>query len=152
MFLGKDVLKICRKFTGEHPCRAVILIKVQSNFIEITLRHGCSPVNLLHISRIPWTPLEGYFCKNASINEHRNQLWWSSYDCRFLVSTKVKKKRTSRSLPKMRHGNAHVITHVIIHVIIVFNKMKPRSSAEYYLICSEHFHRKNIYKKGRSYK
>ena len=26
----------------------------QSNFIEITLRHGCSPVNLLHIFRTPF--------------------------------------------------------------------------------------------------
>ena len=26
-------------------------LKLQSNFIEIALRHGCSPVNLLHISR-----------------------------------------------------------------------------------------------------
>ena len=25
-----------------------------NNFIEITLRHGCSPVNLLHIFRIPF--------------------------------------------------------------------------------------------------
>ena len=25
--------------------------KVSSNFIDITLRHGCFPVNLLHISR-----------------------------------------------------------------------------------------------------
>ena len=24
--------------------------KLQSNFIEITIRHGCSPVSLLHIS------------------------------------------------------------------------------------------------------
>ena len=24
---------------------------MQSNFVEITLRHGCSPVNLLHIFR-----------------------------------------------------------------------------------------------------
>ena len=35
--------------TGEHSCRSAISIKVQSNFIEITLWHGCSPVNLLHI-------------------------------------------------------------------------------------------------------
>ena len=27
--------------------------KMLCNFIEITLRHGCSPVNLLHIFRIP---------------------------------------------------------------------------------------------------
>ena len=44
-------LKICSKFTGEHPCRSVVSIKSQSNFIEITLQHGCSPVNLLHIFR-----------------------------------------------------------------------------------------------------
>ena len=51
MFLRKGVLKIYSKYTGEHPCRSVISIKFQSNFIEIALRHGCSPVNLLHIFR-----------------------------------------------------------------------------------------------------
>ena len=45
----KSLLRICSKFTGEHPCRSVISIKLQINFVEITLRHGCSPVNLLHI-------------------------------------------------------------------------------------------------------
>ena len=29
-------------------------IKLQSNFIEITLRLGCSPVNVLHIFRTPF--------------------------------------------------------------------------------------------------
>ena len=52
--LGKGVQKIGSKFTGEHPCRSAILIKLQSNFIEITLWHGCSPVNLLHIFKIPF--------------------------------------------------------------------------------------------------
>ena len=33
------------------PCRSVISIKLQTNFIEIALRHGCSPVNLRHIFR-----------------------------------------------------------------------------------------------------
>ena len=28
-------------------------MKLHSNFIEITLQHGFSPVNLLHIFRIP---------------------------------------------------------------------------------------------------
>ena len=28
--------------------------KMQSNFIKITLQHGCSPVNLLHIFRTPF--------------------------------------------------------------------------------------------------
>ena len=54
MFLKKVVLKICSKFTGEHPYRSVISIKLQSNFIEITLRDGCCPVNLLRILRTPF--------------------------------------------------------------------------------------------------
>ena len=54
MFLGKGVLKIRSKFTGEHPCRSVISIKLQSNFIEIALRHGYSPVNLLRVLRTPF--------------------------------------------------------------------------------------------------
>ena len=55
MFLGKAVLKICSKFSGERPCRSAISIKLLSNFIEIALRHGCSPVNLLHICSMIFT-------------------------------------------------------------------------------------------------
>ena len=55
VFLGKGVLKICSKSTGEHPYRSVIWIKLQSNFIEITLQHGSSPINLLHIFRTPFS-------------------------------------------------------------------------------------------------
>ena len=51
VFSWKGVLKICGKFTGEQPCWSVISIKLLCNFIEITLRHGCSPVNLLHFFR-----------------------------------------------------------------------------------------------------
>ena len=54
VFLGKDVLKICSKFTGEHPCQNVISIKLLCNFIETAVRHGCSPVNLLHTFRTPF--------------------------------------------------------------------------------------------------
>ena len=59
VFLGKGVLRICSKFTGEHPSRIAISMKLQRNFIEITLRHACSLVNLLHIFRTP-------FLKNTS--------------------------------------------------------------------------------------
>ena len=59
VFLKIAVLEIRCKFTGEHPCRSTISIKLQSNFIEITLRHWCSPVYLLHIFRTP-------FFKNTS--------------------------------------------------------------------------------------
>ena len=55
VFLVKGVLKICRTFTEEHPCQSVNSIKMQSNFIEITLQHGCSPVNFLHIFRTLFT-------------------------------------------------------------------------------------------------
>ena len=70
VFLGKAVLKICSKFTGEHPYRSVISIKLQSNFTEITLRHGCSPVNLLHIFITPFpmnTILGGCFIKLSTL-------------------------------------------------------------------------------------
>ena len=59
VFLVKGVLKICGKFTGEHPCRNVISIKLLCNSVEIAFQHGCSPVNLLHIFRSP-------FSKNTS--------------------------------------------------------------------------------------
>ena len=51
MFLVTDVLKICSKLTGQHPRRSAISIKLLCNFIEIALRSGYSPVNLLHIFR-----------------------------------------------------------------------------------------------------
>ena len=54
MLLEKGVMKICSKVTGDHPCRSAISIKLQSNFIEIALWHGCSPVNLMHIFRTPF--------------------------------------------------------------------------------------------------
>ena len=59
----KSALKIYSKFTGEHPCRSAISIKFQSIFMEIVLRPGCSPVNLLYIFRTTFlgTALEGCF-------------------------------------------------------------------------------------------
>ena len=36
VFLGKSVLKICSKFTREHPCQSAISIKLLCNFINIT--------------------------------------------------------------------------------------------------------------------
>ena len=59
VFYEKGLLKMCSKFTGEFPCWSAISIKLLCNFIEITLWHGCSPVNLLHIFR-------AVFLKNIS--------------------------------------------------------------------------------------
>ena len=54
VLLGNGVLKICSKFAGEHLCRSKISIELLRNFIEIALRDGCSPVNLVHIFRTPF--------------------------------------------------------------------------------------------------
>ena len=54
MFFKTGILKICSTFTAE-IYQGAILIKLRSNFIEILLRHGCFPVDLLHISRIPFS-------------------------------------------------------------------------------------------------
>ena len=45
VFLGKGVLKIYIKFTGDTHAEV---------WIQITLWNGCSPVNLLHIFRTPF--------------------------------------------------------------------------------------------------
>ena len=66
MFFGQDVLKICSKFIGEHPCQSVISIELLCNFIEIALRRGCSPVNLLHIFTTA-------FPKNHSVGLHPSE-------------------------------------------------------------------------------
>ena len=58
VFLGKDVLKICSKFTGEQPCQSAISIKLHSNFIQNKHRHGCLSVNFLHMITL--------FTKNTS--------------------------------------------------------------------------------------
>ena len=85
VFLKKGILKICSKFAGEHPCRSVISIKLQSNFTEIVLRYGYSPLNLLHIFSKPFIkntsgwlllnfsyflmdPLEPYFSKKFTLS------------------------------------------------------------------------------------
>ena len=73
VFLGNSVLKICCKFTGEHPCRSVISKKLLCNFIEMRPRHGYSSVNLLHIFKTP-------FPKNTStgllLGFFTNMLTW----------------------------------------------------------------------------
>ena len=87
----KGVLKICRKFTREHPCQNTISVKLP----EITLRHGFSPVNLVHISRT-------HFPQNTS-GWLILQVAWNGLDIRkdWVTRTMVSKdfhKRTSSNL------------------------------------------------------
>ena len=71
-FLWKGVLKICNKFTGEHLCRSKILGNLLCNFIEIALRHGCSPVNLLDIFKIHFSRTSPKGCVLELLHSH---LW-----------------------------------------------------------------------------
>ena len=79
VLLRKGAPKICSKFTGEHPCRSAISIKLLCSFIEIAFWHGCSPVNLLHIFRTQKNPsgwlLLPSFSKNASWLLLPKRLW-----------------------------------------------------------------------------
>ena len=94
VFLGKGVLKLCSKFTGEYPCWSAISLNLLCNFIEIVLRYGCSPVNLLHIFRIP-------FLKNTSERLLLKVEEWSSksrcykiwHSKKYAVNLDQKKKR-----------------------------------------------------------
>ena len=92
VLLGKGALKICSKFTEEHPCRSAISIRLQSNFSKITFRHGCSPVYLLHIFKIP-------FPKNTSgwvllvLFDHIGREWkWHSWHQTTIVKEGSRKK------------------------------------------------------------
>ena len=92
MFLGKGVLK----FTGEHQCRSAISLKLLCNFIEITLRHECSTVNLLHIFRTSLffkTPMGGCFWTFREIVHIRclTQITSVNYFCKNLHLRSLKK-------------------------------------------------------------
>ena len=92
VILVKGVLKICSRFTGDHPCRSVISIKFQSNFIELKLWRGCSPLNLLHIFRTPLlrTPLGVCF-------------WFSHFQNVFL-QTLNNLKQVKRNIFRFNHN------------------------------------------------
>ena len=57
------VLRMCCEFPGACLCMGVILIKLQSGFVEIALLCWCFPVGFLHFwEHLPWrTPLEDCF-------------------------------------------------------------------------------------------
>ena len=76
VFLGKGVRKICSKFTGEHPCRSAISVKLLCNFIE-------------HLR----TPIAAYF-QNTFSQEH---LWVAASE---LSAATLQKRATSQKFFK----------------------------------------------------
>ena len=79
VFLEKGVLKICSKFTGQHPCQSAISIKLQNNFIEIALRHGCSVVNLLHILRTSFPKNSSGWLFLKIVQLKKNLIKWKNF-------------------------------------------------------------------------
>ena len=53
--------------------------KVACNFIEITLWHGCSPVNLLHIFRTPFLKSTSGRLRNLSALSQDEELHYHTY-------------------------------------------------------------------------
>ena len=113
VFLRKGVLVICSKFTGDQPCRSVISVKVLCNFIKIALRHGCSPVNLLHVFRTP-------FLKSTSGRLH-------------LDLNKFKKILNSKKFSQVRHIRLNEFRRISWRYEVVLKKisydliMNPKS-------------------------
>ena len=84
VFFRKGVLKICSKFTGEHPC-------------QIVSPHGCSPTNLWCIFRTPFPKkvLDNCFC-----NIDKAETCRVFYDKFSLIMRKCSERRTRNSQQK----------------------------------------------------
>ena len=87
MFLGKDILKICYKFTGEQPCGSLISIKLQSNFIETNVDVFLYICCIFSGQIFLRTPLEGCFWvflhlhpEKCSIKDSRMQILYLLFD------------------------------------------------------------------------
>ena len=104
VFLGKDVLKICSKFTGEHPYRSVISIKLLCNFTKIKLRHGCSPVNLWHIFRTP-------FPKNTYVGLLLNVLFYHRQNILFASSKLIYGFKVSNNPSRISSAQSICLLH-----------------------------------------
>ena len=79
MFLRVGALKICSKFTGEHPWQSVISTKFLCKFIELTLKHGHSRVSLLHINRTPFPKNTSGRLPLSLLFTREKMCWFSSY-------------------------------------------------------------------------
>ena len=79
VFLGKGILKICSKFTGEHPCRSVISTKLFAILLKSHLGIGvllqiyCIFSEYLFLKR----PLNGCFCCSFEFMDWCKSGWWA---------------------------------------------------------------------------
>ena len=85
---------------------------LKSNFTEITLRHGCSPVNLLYIFRIPFLKnTSGWLLlrhsKSISFSLNHFSLTHTSISTNMFFKSQIsfrKKKETKKSSRKAFQG------------------------------------------------
>ena len=107
VFLGKRILKICNRFTGEHPyrSRSMISIKLQSNFIEITPWHGCSPVRC--------SPLAWLFSFGMSV-----LLWTAAFDFCTYVQKKLTLSRFTSKTMELQWLSIRIITRKHFYDVI----------------------------------
>ena len=87
-------------------------IKLQKNFIETTLWHGCFPVNLLRISRTD-------FLKNTSGRLFLKEKTSSVKKLRFFVSFASEMLRIARSTTDV----INMVTHVKLQLIRMKSKL-----------------------------
>ena len=108
-------------FTGEHSCQSVISIKLQSKFIEIGIRHGCSPVNMLHIFRKPFprnTP--GWLVLTFSIlvlHETKENINLQPVQLTAALAGKIFTKGSVNG-----HGNSEIVTVLLLSVPKIFTQ------------------------------
>ena len=105
--LRKRFLKICSKFTEEHPRRSGIWTKLLCTFIEITLRHGCSPVNLLHFFRTPFPKNVswGLLLDPSRYMNRKHKQTWNQKSIGTPVSSRHVEKYPQNSQEKTCGGN-----------------------------------------------
>ena len=108
------------------PCTEAA-VQMLHNFIEIARRHGCSPVNFLHILRTPFlfsrTPLDYCFCLqflikckvfNSIINSTAEKIGFSCTNCFRPLVLLVFALATALSKFRFRSLRSKIINLVLI--------------------------------------
>ena len=102
--LRKRCSENMQQIYSKHQGRSAISVKLPCNFIEITLLHGCSPVNLLHVLRAP-------FLKNTS-----RRLLLKLYQNPFFFTMKWNVNKPNRKIVKTVCETAF-LSFIVIYVI-----------------------------------
>ena len=98
MFLGKDVLKICSRFTGEHPCQTLISMNLLCNSINTdktkwTVFHPTSKKRFLP-TKCPELFIDGKALERETMTKflgvfiHKNAVW-KAHSHINTISTKI---------------------------------------------------------------